>query len=212
MEKNTLKQFFRSGSRPTQDQFYALIDACYNTPLSSAVSGYTVIPSGDEDMPLQSKTMRGGATTIVPSFEQINKPLSRSFHYAIPLVNMPVDAVLTSIDIKLRIPDSKKYVVRHNNRDIEINQIVDIDAIQLFNGKEEVYTFSAKDNFLNGRLIKELEITQQIWEAVHLDIAISYMITSKIAVSDQFKLSELKPDMLQHVFGGVTLQFKKIIR
>jgi hypothetical protein len=71
-DKTTLKQYFRSGSRPTQKQFHELVDNCYNGDIGSSVSGYQVLMDVENARTISSLRRESGKTYLIPFFDRIN--------------------------------------------------------------------------------------------------------------------------------------------
>lgn len=207
IDKSELKKYFRSGSRPSQKQFEELIDNCYNGNLTSSVSGYSVLTDIEKGKTIASIKREAGKTHIIPFFERINVPHTRTFHYAIPVSGIADNIVLDKIVIDMAIPQNNKYKVRDKNKDVGIKQTINIEAITICNGSEEIYT--SPSPFESTRSPIEIEIGKAVpqWSGIGIDIVISYDITSEIAVSDQLDIASESEDKLLHTFGNADCYF-----
>lgn len=208
MEKNTIKQYFRSGSRPTQEQFYDLIDTCYNENYSVHVSGYEVKPQIDVQSSIKSIVYKNGKSHLVPYFRNINVPETRTYHYAIACSNLGPEFNLVKISMYIKLPENLTYETKDKTNSVKITQKVTIKSIRFYNGFENFLSVEGSDipdgpqmNFAPNMLQKE-------WQGISVDITIHYDIASQIAVSDKFDLSESNPNDLLHEFGGLGCEFK----
>jgi hypothetical protein len=206
-DKNTLKQYFRSGSRPTQKQFHELIDNCYNGDLGSAVSGYQVLVDSESTKTVSSIRRESGKTFLVPFFERINIVNHRVYHYAIPVCNVGSGYTLERITMEISLPQTSNYTVKDRSKELNIRQTVTVQEIKVHNGGEEIYVRSSGIKF--EKSIFEVQIEQQAsqWFGIGIDIAVAYDIKSDIAVSDQFNIAEQSKEMLLHTFGSVACFF-----
>lgn len=208
MEKNTIKEHFRNGSRPTQEHFYALIDASYNEENSVYVSAYELkVDDGDEVL-LKSLVRRAGKTVLIPWFKRINIRHERTFNYSIPCSNLGPEMILDKISMELRIPESKTYEAKDKNGSVIITQNIAFNSIECYNGDELIISFDS--NTIPLGAFKEFEIHESIGRAraINVDVTIDYEISSDIAISDQFDLTDEHPKELEHLFGGIVCQFK----
>jgi hypothetical protein len=205
-DKNELKRYFRSGSRPSQKQFEDLIDNCYNEDFSSFVSGYSVL-TGYEMSTIASVRYEAGKTFIIPSFERINVPNKRTYHYSIPVCNISGDHILEKVVLEFAIPESNRYKVKDKNKEVQIRQNVQVDLIAIFNGSDNIYSSSEPPEITSPL---EIEVGKRAdhWFGIGIDITISYDITSDIAVSDQLDLASENGEMLIHTFGMAGCIFK----
>lgn len=208
IDKNIIKQYFRSGSRPTQNQFYELIDNCYNEDYASFVSGYQLIMGEGKKQLIKEIKREAGRTTIIPYFGRINTIHSRTYHYAIPVANIGSAFLLDKITIEMSLPQSTHYTAKDSNREVRINQQVNVDYIKVFNGTEEIFQSLPDIKNINSVLELTIKASADRWKGIAIDIALVYDITSDIAVSDQFDISSEKGDMLQHSFGTAGCMFK----
>tara|TARA_R110002020_G_scaffold83108_3_gene205914 strand:- start:31160 stop:31798 length:639 start_codon:yes stop_codon:yes gene_type:complete len=210
MEKNTIKEHFRNGSRPTQEHFYALIDACYNEENSVYISGYELRTDIGDAVLVKSMLHRAGKTLLVPWFSRINVPHERTFNYSIPCSNMGRGMVLDKIAMEIRLPESKTYEVKDKKGSVLISQKVVFNSLEFYNGTELIMSIEGKNIPLVP--IKEFEIRESIGQArsINIDITLDYEIKSNIAISDQFDLTKEHAKELEHLFGGVLCQFKPI--
>ena len=208
-DRNVLKQYFRSGSRPTQKQFHDLIDACYNSAegLSSFVSGYAVLVDVDTDQPIRTLRREAGKTILVPSFERINLRHVRVYHYAFPACNVGPGMVLEKILLEVSLPQSTDYLVRDRSKDVRITQEVSLESIRVFNGSEALYSGSSELEWTDSVVEIPINKTADRWMGISLDIAVAYDIRSNIAVSDQLDIAAEKESMLEHTFGNAGCVF-----
>ena len=209
MEKNTIKEYFRNGSRPTQEHFYALIDSCFNGDQSIYLSGYEV-KTGQGDHALLNSMERGaGRTTLIPWFQRINIPHERTYNYSVPCSNLSPELVLEKITLELQLPQNKTYDVKDGNALVKISQVIALEMIAFYNGSEILHVFDHKNIPLDQ--FKEFLIRKNMgkWEGVNIDITVAYDIKSNIAISDQFDLTKDHAKELEHVFGGVACKFTK---
>lgn len=210
MEKNTIKEHFRNGSRPTQEHFYALIDACYNEENSVYISGYGLKVDLGDIVPLKSMLRRAGQTFIVPWFQRINVPHERTYNYTIPCCNLGPELVLDKIAMEIRLPESKTYEAKDKNGSVIISQKIVFNSIEFYNGTELITALDGKS--IPQETLKEFEIQQRIGQArgINIDITLDYEIKSNIAISDQFDLTNEHAKELEHMFGGVLCRFKPL--
>lgn len=208
IDKNIIKQYFRSGSRPTQNQFYELIDNCYNEGYTSFVSGYQLLPGQEKNQLIKEIKREAGRTILIPHFNRINTIHSRTYHYAIPLANIASALLLDKITIDMILPQSAQYTVKDSSREVRINQQIKVDYIKIFNGSEEIFETLPDIKSMNKVLELSVKAPADYWKGIAVDIALVYDITSDIAVSDQFDISSAKGDMLQHSFGTAGCIFK----
>ena len=207
-DKNNLKQYFRSGSRPTQKQFYELIDNCYNEVFAFFVSGYHLMVDKGEENPIKYFKREAGKTRIIPQFEHINRVHQRFFHFAIPVSQLGPGFMLEKIILEMDLPQNTKYSVKDHKKKVEITQRVQLDYIKVFNGTQEIYEYTPDED--ENEPVQEIliEQTASLWRGIAIDIAIGYDIKSNIAVSDQFDLTAGNEDVLEHLFGGAGCIFK----
>lgn len=206
-DKNILKQYFRSGSRPTQNQFHELIDNCYNETFNSFVSGYQLLAVTDKNTKNSVYKREAGRTIVIPYFERINTTQKRVFHYAIPVCNLADSYVLDTVNIEMKVPENATYVVKDKNKEVQITQKVGINNIRIYNGSEEIFTAApGKDEI--GRVL-ELQVGKSSgkWKGIGIDIEIQYDITSDIAVSAQLNITGQKGEKLMHIFGSAGCVF-----
>lgn len=207
-EKNILKQYFRSGSRPTQKQFYELIDNCYNETFTSFVSGYHLLVDTEKNKTIHSLKREAGKTILVPSFNRINILHKRVYHFAIPVCNLGSGFLLDSIVLEMSLPQNAKYSIKDRSREVHITQEVKVDYIKVFNGTKEIYSTPPDTKVTDP--VQEFQINKSAnpWRGIAIDIAIIYDIKSDIAVSDQFDITAEKEQMLEHTFGSAGCIFK----
>ena len=208
MEKNSIKQFFRSGNRPTQEHFYALIDACYNTNFTAYVSGYEMKTETGQNSPVKSISYEAGKLILVPWFRRINIPLRRTYHYALPSCNMGPEMRLQRISMELRLPGNSTYEVRDKKGLVKIDQQVEFNSINVYNGSKAFLTLSSKEIPSGENKEFSLDRTFESWKGISVDIVVDYDINSNIAVSDQFDITDSHAEELIHVFGGVGIEFR----
>lgn len=208
MEKNTIKQFFRSGSRPTQEHFHALVDACYNGEYSIFLSGYALQMGLGDEAALKSWKLEAGQSIVVPHFKSINVPQSRTFHFNLPSSNLGSQFLLSSIEMEFKLPPSSTYEVKHKDKTIEIKQQISLESIDLYNGTMPILNLEKDKIPQETKKQWSVKLEQPQWRGISIAIQVAYDIRSKIAVSDEFDLASLNPDALTHVFGGIGLQFK----
>lgn len=202
-DKNILKQYFRSGSRPTQEQFHELINSCYNNDLfTSFVSGYQLLVNDERNDTYRSFIKESGRSILVPFFDRINISQQRIFHYAIPVSNLGRGFVLDKLILDIAIPESTSYSVQDKRKKVEITQKINIELINIYNGSEEIFSTSPKKQV--GDSLYEFEVQKAAgqWRGVAVDIIINYDIKSDIAISDQLDISAQKEEMLIHSFGS----------
>lgn len=202
-DKNTLKQYFRSGSRPTQKQFHELIDSCYNSNnvFSSCVSGYEVLVDTDNNKTITRITREAGRTNLIPFFERINVVHRRAYHYAIPIGSVGSDYMLDKIIIEIYLPESSRYKVRDRSKEVNITQSVVMEEIKIYNGSEELYALTSGIRIEEG--ITEIMVSKSStqWLGIGIDMVVAYDIKSDIAVSDQLDIAAESQNMLLHKFG-----------
>ena len=207
MDKNTLKEYFRSGARPTQQHFYALIDSCYNEDHTIFLSGYDIKPDTGDNAPIKSITREAGKTRLIPWFQRINIQHSRNYHYAVPCVNLGQHLRLSKINLDFQLPSSGTYTARDKTRNVEISQEVLLESITVYNGTKELMTLDKSLFPKNaGEFIVDKAVKQ--WQGISIDISVSYKLNSKIAVSDEFDVTEENAEELVHIFGGIGCEFK----
>ncbi len=206
-DKNILKQYFRSGSRPTQNQFDELIENCYNETYNSFVSGYQLMVDVDSEKTISTLKKEKGRTILIPHFERINTQHERIYHYAIPVSNLSGSYLLDTITLEMNLPENTSYSVRDRQREVKITQKIHVELIRVYNGTDEIFTVSPD----SGRLkeLKEFKVGKSVrqWKGIGIDIIVIYNIKSKIAVSDQLDLSKQKGEMLEHSFGTTGCKF-----
>lgn len=206
-DKITLKQYFRSGSRPTQKQFHDLIDSCYNGDLSSAASGYEVLVDTEINRTIFSMKRAGGRTYIIPFFERINMPDTRVYHYAIPVCNVGGGHKLERVTIAMTLPQTANYKVKDRNKELNIRQSVKLREIRIHNGAEEIHTVSSEIESRDSLVEISIGKGASRWLGIGIDITVDYDIKSDIAVSDQFNIGAQSEEMLLHTFGNVECFF-----
>lgn len=204
-DKNILKQYFRSGNRPTQKQFYELIDNCYNDAFDSGVSGYQVLVDWENNT-VSSMKREAGKTYLIPYFDRINLVHRRVYHYAIPC-NVGAGHMLDRITLDMTFPQNGNYNVKDGRKDVNIKQSVNVEFIKVYNGSEEIY--SVQTGIKIDKSSHELEIRKRAtrWLGIGIDIGLMYDLKSDIAVSDQLNIAAEGASMLQHVFGSVACSF-----
>lgn len=207
MDKNTLKEYFRSGARPTQQHFYALIDACFNEDQTIFLSGYDIQTDSGEKARIKSITREAGKTKIIPWFQRINIEHNRSYHYAVPCVNLAPYMILKKIYLDFLLPSSGTYTAWDKSRNVEISQEVLLESITVYNGTEELMILD-KSLFPKNAGEFTVEKTVKQWQGISIDISVAYKLNSKIAVSDEFDITEENSEKLAHMFGGIGCEFK----
>lgn len=202
-DKNILKKYFRSGSRPTQEQFHELIDSCFNNDVfTSFVAGYQLLVNNERHDPYSTLVREGGKTVLIPFFDRINLPQQRIFHYAIPISNIGQGFILDRLILEIDLPESTEYSVQDKRKEVRITQEVNIELINIYNGSEEIYSTTPKKQ--NGDRVYEIEVGKAAaqWKGIAVDIVVEYDIKSDIAISDQLDISAEKGEMLEHSFGS----------
>lgn len=207
MEKNNLKKNFRNGSRPTQEHFYSLIDACYNGNYAVYVSGYEVKTQIGERCPVKSIVYEAGKTQLVPWFKRINLPDTRTYHYALPICNLGSNFKIQKISLELELPKSSNYEAKDKTKVVKISQSVTLNSIVFYNGSEPFLTLDGSK--ITAESLKEFDVdaTLEQWNGINVDITVDYNIKSNIAVSDQFDITDDHADKLIHLFGGLGCEF-----
>lgn len=209
-DKNILKQYFRSGSRPTQKQFYELIDNCYNENYTTFVPGYQLLIDRELENTIKSIRREAGNTILLPFFTRINTVHHRSYHYAVPLSNLSSGFLLEKIIMEMHLPKSAEYIVKDKSRDVHITQEVNVDYIKVYNGTEEIFNGLPDADNRDSSQEFLIKASTKLWKGISIDIAVVYDIKSDIAVSDQFDATAGKEQMLEHFFGGVGCIFKPV--
>ena len=209
VEKELIKQYFTSGSRPTQQHFHKLVDGCYNETRSAFVSGYQVTSDMNNELTLKSIRRTGGQTFLVPAFRRINtsEPHSMTFHYSIPLCNIGTNQTLSGILFDLVLPRSMSYDVHDNDKIIRITQQINLVSIKIHNGSEELHSVS-EPGLTEGLNEIELNTSTDRWMGIGIDIDIIYDIKSDRAVSDDFDITRDNEHRLEHVFGSAGCIFE----
>lgn len=200
-DKNILKQYFRSGSRPTQNQFEELIENCYNETCNTFVSGYQLLVDAAGEKTVSTLKREKGRTVLIPQFERINTQHERIYHYAISVSNLSGGYLLETIILEMNLPENTSYSVKDKQRDVKITQKIHVELIRVYNGTDEIFTVSPD----KGRLKKQQEFkvgkSVRQWKGIGIDIVVNYNIESEIAVSDKLDISKQKGEMLEHSFG-----------
>lgn len=202
-DKNILKQYFRSGSRPTQKQFHELIDSCYNNDaFTTYVSGYQLLVNKEQNTTYQVLKREAGKTILVPCFDRINIIQQRVYNYGIPVSNLGKGFLLDRVVFEADLPDSTEYSVQDKRKKVRIFQEVNIELINIYNGSEEIHSFTPGKQ--NGDPVYEIEVGKPAkqWKGIGIDIVLEYDIKSDIAISDQLNISAEKREMLEHSFGS----------
>lgn len=207
MDKNTLKEYFRSGARPTQQHFYALIDACFNEDQTIFLSGYDIKTDSGDKTSIKSITREAGKTKIIPWFQRINMEHNRNYHYSVPCVNLAPHVILNKIYLDFQLPSSGTYTARDKSRNVEITQEVLLESITVYNGTEELMIL---DKSLFSKNAGEFTVDKTVkqWQGISIDIRVSYKLNSKIAVSDEFDITKDNSEELAHIFGAIGCEFK----
>jgi hypothetical protein len=205
-DKNILKQYFRSGSRPTQKQFHELIDNCYNDVFSSAVSGYQVMTDSEGVKSITSIKREAGKTYLIPYFERINLPHQRVYHYAIPS-NVGSGYTLDIITMDISLPKDSSYRVKDGRKDVGIKQSINIEGIRIYNGGQEIHSMTSGIRIDKSPFEIPVRKSATQWLGIGIDITVAYDIKSEIAVSDQLDIGAESQNMLLHTFGSVTCNF-----
>ena len=207
-DKNILKQYFRSGSRPTQKQFHELIDNCYNynDVFNSAVSGYQLMTDSEGAKTITSLKREAGKTYLIPYFERINLVHRRVYHYAIPC-NIGSGHTLDIITMDISLPKDSSYQVKDGRKAVNIRQSINIESISIYNGGEELHSMSSGIKIDKSPLEIPVQKKATEWLGIGIDIALEYDIKSDIAVSDQLDIGAESQDMLLHTFGSVSCNF-----
>jgi hypothetical protein len=204
-DKNILKQYFRSGNRPTQKQFHELIDNCYNDAFDAGVSGYQVLVDWENNT-ISSMKREAGKTYVVPYFDRINIVHRRVYHYAIPC-NVGAGHTLDHITLDMTFPQNNNYLIRDGRKDVNIKQVVSVEFIKVYNGSEEIH--SVQSGIKIDKASHELQIKKGAtrWLGIGIDIGLLYDLKSDIAVSDQLNIALEAASNLQHVFGSAGCSF-----
>lgn len=205
-DKNILKQYFRSGSRPTQNQFYELIDSCYNDQdtFSSFASGYDVVLDTGKNQGIVSR--EAGRTFITPVFDRINTTHLRTYHYALPVCHMGDGFELASLILEVGLPENRDYTVKDKTNEVKITQVIKLKGIKIYNGGEELFTWTPTDkNPIDFPLQLTVNKPAKQWRGISIDLEVEYAIKSDIAVSDQLNIPA---EALRHVFGFAGCIFK----
>lgn len=205
-DKNILKQYFRSGSRPTQKQFHELIDNCYNDVFNASVSGYQVLIDEEGAKSITSLKRESGKTYLIPYFERINLVQRRAYHYAIPC-NIGRGHTLDLIIMDIALPKDSNYQVKDGRKAVNIRQSINIESINIFNGGDELHSMSSGIKIIKSPFKIPVQKKATEWSGIGIDIVLSYDIKSDIAVSDQLDLGAESQDMLLHIFGSVSCNF-----
>jgi hypothetical protein len=205
-DKNILKQYFRSGSRPTQKQFHELIDNCYNDVVSSSVSGYQVMTDVEGGKTITSLKREAGKTYLIPYFERINLLHRRVYHYSIPC-NVGSSHVLDLISMDISLPKDSSYKVRDGRKEVGIKQTISIESISIYNGGHQLHSVTSGIKIDKSPF--EINIQKKVaeWFGIGVDVALLYDIKSDIAVSDQLDIGAESQNMLLHTFGSVSCNF-----
>ena len=204
-DKNILKQYFRSGNRPTQKQFHELIDNCYNDAFDAGVSGYQVLVDWENNT-ISTMKREAGKTYLVPYFDRINIVHRRVYHYAIPC-NVGAGHTLDRITLDMTFPQNSNYVIKDGRKDVNIKQAVSVEFIKVYNGSEEIH--SVQTGIRIDKTPHELQIRKSAtrWLGIAIDIGLLYDLKSDIAVSDQLNIAAEGAGNLQHVFGSAGCSF-----
>lgn len=207
-DKNVIKHYFRSGSRPTQQQFHELIDNCYNEALSSFVSGYDLLIDSGKNNAVKSVRRVAGTTVLIPFFDRINTkdPQVRVYHYAIPVCNIGSGLILKEIKLNIELPQNAQYSIRDQSKDVQITSEIQFDHINLFNGVEKIFSLTEIKE-AGPKFEFQINEPADLWIGIGIDIGIKYTITSHIAVSDQLDITSGKEQMLEHRFGSAGCVF-----
>ncbi len=208
-DKNILKQYFRSGNRPTQKQFHELIDNCYNganDALSASVSGYQVLIDLDKNSTISSMRRESGKTYLIPFFDRINIIHRRVYHYAIPC-NVGAGHTLDKISLDITLPQNTSYSVKDGRKEVNIKQSISVEGIKIFNGSEELHT--VQTGIKIEKSFHEIQVKKAAtqWLGIGIDIGLAYDLKSDIAVSDQLDIAAESAGMLQHIFGSAGCSF-----
>jgi len=200
-DKNILKQYFRSGSRPTQNQFEELIESCYNETYNSFVSGYQLLVDANSEKTVSTLKREKGRTILIPHFERINTQHERIYHYAIPVSNLSGGYLLDKIILEISLPEIESYSVKDRQKDVKITQKIQVELIRVYNGTDEIFTVSPDRGRLKGQQEFKVDKSVRQWKGIGIDIVVNYNIESNIAVSDKLDISKQKGEMLEHSFG-----------
>jgi len=204
-DKNILKQYFRSGNRPTQKQFHELIDNCYNDAFEASVSGYQVLVDWENNT-ISTMKREAGKTYLVPYFDRINIVHRRVYHYGIPC-NVGAGHTLDRITLEMTFPQNSNYLIKDGRKDVNIKQAVSVEFIKVYNGSEEIH--SMQSGIKIDKSSHELQIRKGAtrWLGIGIDIGLLYDLKSDIAVSDQLNIAVEGASSLQHIFGSAGCSF-----
>ena len=131
------------------------------------------------------------------------------YNYSIPCCNLGSQMILNTIALEMKLPESKSYEAKDGGNFVKITQKIQIEHISFYNGRELLQRFDTAA--LPKSIQKEFLIRKgaEQWKGINVDILVRYEISSNIAISDQFDLTEGHAKELEHVFGGVSCKFKK---
>jgi hypothetical protein len=206
--KTVLKEYFKNGSRPNEEQFHSLIDSCYNEDIafSSFVSGYHVLT-----IPERVKNIKreAGQTQLVPKFGNLDGKHSITFNYALPACNLTPGCKLTGIRWNFVMPTLGAVALDWQGEKRNFSVGVNI-TLAIFNGTDRI--FASRLEARSGKQQMDTEIDakeQEVWQGISVDLVYNYEMVLSKPLSTDFYESEKYDDLLMLGFGDFGLIFTK---
>lgn len=209
VSKTVLKEYFRSGKRPNEEQFHQLIDSSYNEDVTytSFVSGYHVLVNSEEARIIRRQ---GGDTMLVPVFKNLNGQITRIYNYSLPACNLGADLQLSKIVWNLQLPPMGPLEVVESESPPTrktINLEIGI-RMEIFNGNEKI--ISENLEVKAGKQAIDVRFDpkpQENWVGLSVDIIFDYNIKVPIPFPSSFYQSEAYNKLLLTGFGGLGCTF-----
>jgi len=206
--KTVLKEYFKSGKRPNEEQFHQLIDSSYNEDVAytSFVSGYHVLVNSEEARIIRRQ---GGDTMLVPIFKNLNGQITRIYNYSLPACNLGAGIQLSKVLWNIQLPPMGLLEVTESESTTRKTINLEIGVrMEIYNGYEKI--ISEKLDIKSGKQTMEIKFEpkpQENWLGLSVDIIFDYNIKVPIPFPSSFYQSEEYNKLLLIGFGGLGCTF-----
>lgn len=206
--KTVLKEYFKNGSRPNEEQFHNLIDSCYSDgeAISSFVSGYHVLAIPEKARIIKREA---GQTQLVPKFGNLDGKYSITFNYSLPACNFTPGYKLTGLKWNFVMPTLGTIAVDWSGEKRNFTIGVKI-TLEIFNGPDRVFVSRLEAKSGKQRIDTEIDAKdQEVWQGLSIDLVYDYEMVLSKPLSTDFYESSKYDEMLTLGFGGFGLVFTK---
>ncbi len=220
IRKDDLKNYFKTGAKPTEKHFGQLIDACYNKPkVSQEFQTWThgnAVTMSNPVKDFKSIVRHGEGTEavpVLPIIRQRRQEFNRFYHFAMPIPILSDALAMKSIFLDMETSREQVYVQKLTRAksaqklDVETKVGSQLRSVKIHSGRQLVKTFN--DLTYDG-VIPGIELESQNLIEISRGVGITLEIVYFFELLDRITVSVDELMTLQYDERYVTSKFYSV--